>query len=203
MINVMVNTRSGCVAEHGVDHIRALFSEAVPDARLHVLDPHDDLDARCREFRVAGATCIAAVGGDGTVSAVAAALVHTPVSLGVVPGGTLNHFARDVGVGRDVPAAIQTLARGHTAPVDVATVNDRVFLNNSSVGLYPDLVDLRAAGEQRFGKWRAMVRAGLLVMKQAEWIDLEICADGETHHVRTRLLFVGNNQFELRLFHLG
>jgi diacylglycerol kinase family enzyme len=203
MIGVIVNPRSGYVSEHGVEHMRDLLCEAVPDVQIHVLQPEDDVAARCREFLSVGATCIAAVGGDGTMCSVAANLVDTQVALGVIPGGTLNHFARDVGVGRDVPEAVQILGRGKSISVDVATVNDRVFLNNSSIGLYPELVYMREAGEKRLGKWQAMVRACLLVVGQAKWTEVEIRTDDETHHVRTRMLFVGNNQYELRLFHLG
>jgi diacylglycerol kinase family enzyme len=203
MLGVLVNPRSGYVAEHGVDHMQDLICDAVPDARIHVLDEDDDVAARVDEFRSAGATCIAAVGGDGTICSVAANLVDTEVALGVIPGGTLNHFARDVGVGRDVPEAVQILARGNSIAVDVATVNDRVFLNNSSIGLYPELVYMREAGEKHLSKWQAMLRACLLVVRKAKWTDLDLRTDDEMHHVRTRMLFVGNNQYELRLLNLG
>ncbi|HEX6506614.1 MAG TPA: diacylglycerol kinase family protein [Chloroflexota bacterium] len=169
MIGVIINLHAGYVVNHGVGPVRAMIVKAVPNADIGVLRRHDDIGTLYREFLSAGATCIAAVGGDGTVGSVAAILVDTGVPLGVIPGGTLNHFARDVGVGRDVSQALRTLASGHAVPVDVATVNDRVFLNNSSIGLYPEMVHLREAEEQRLGKVRAMIRAGLIVVRPRKW----------------------------------
>lgn len=203
MIGVLINPRSGFVSQHGVDHLCGLIEESLPDARVHVLGPEDDVAARSRDLQQAGATCVAAAGGDGTIRAVAATLVDTEIPLGVIPAGTLNHFARDVGVGRDVPRAIEILAGRNETAVDVASVNDLYFLNNSSIGLYPELVYQREADEQRLGKWQAMLRACLLVVRKPNWTEVDIHSDGETHHVRTRLLFVGNNQYELRLLHLG
>jgi diacylglycerol kinase family enzyme len=183
--------------------MKALLSDALPDVRVHVLESNDDIAACCREFRSAGASCVAAAGGDGTIRSVASSVIDLQVPLGVIPGGTLNHFARDVGVGRNVPEAVEILRTGKPALVDVATVNGQVFLNNSSIGMYPEMVYLREADEYRLGKWRAMVRAVLLVIRKARWTGVEIRTDGEVDAVRTRLLFVGNNQYELRLLRLG
>src|SRR2546430_9836726 len=101
MIGLILNPRSGYVAAHGLPYVRAQITAALPGARIHVLRQGDDLAARCRAFIADGATCIAAAGGDGTASAVAAHLVGTQTPLGVVPAGTLNHFARDAGRRRD------------------------------------------------------------------------------------------------------
>jgi diacylglycerol kinase family enzyme len=191
------------VVRHGVEHMKAQLSDALPNVRVHVLEPNDDIAACCREFRSSGASCIAGVGGDGTIRSVASSVIELQVPLGVIPGGTLNHFARDVGVGRNVSEAVQILRRGKPVSVDVATVNDRVFLNNSSIGMYPEMVYLREADEHRLGKWQAMARAALLVMRKPKWTEVEIRTDGEVAVVRTRLLFVGNNQYELRLLRLG
>jgi diacylglycerol kinase family enzyme len=150
-----------------------------------------------------GATCISAMGGDGTVRSVASAVHGTAVPLGVIPGGTLNHFARDVGVGRNVEEALRVLAAGHVEEVDVACVNDQLFLNNSSIGLYPRMVAIRERYERRLGKWRAILRATLLVARGNHSIIVEI-QDGESvKRFRTYLLFIGNNQYEFNLLHLG
>src|ERR671936_141041 len=164
MIGVILNPRSGYAATHGLAYMRAQITAALPGARIHVLQRGDDLAARCRALIADGATCIVAAGGDGTVNAVAAHLVGTETPLGVIPAGTLNHFARDVGVGRDVAHALRVLARGYTLPVDVARVNERLFLNNSSIGLYAHMVEIRRRYEARLGKWRALVHAARLVM---------------------------------------
>ena len=88
----------------------------------------------------AGVDVIVAGGGDGTVSAVAAALVDTEVALGVLPLGTLNHFAKDLGLPLDLGGAVRVIAAGQTQRIDVGEVNGRVFINNSSLGLYPEMV---------------------------------------------------------------
>lgn len=203
MIGVIVNPHSGYVARHGESAVRKLIAHGVPDAKIHVLEKGDDVAAVCKNFLEGGATCIAAVGGDGTVRSVAAELTGTETPLGVIPGGTLNHFARDVGVGRNVEEAIRVLAIGFHLPVDVACVNDKIFLNNSSIGLYPRMVGIRERYEHRLGKWRALVRAILLVARRAHSILLEIQNGIEVQQVRTYLLFVGNNQYEFDLLHLG
>src|SRR5436190_20644964 len=107
MIGLILNPRSGYVAAHGLPYVRAQITAALPGVRIHILQQGDDLAARCRAFIADGATCIVAAGGDGTVSAVAAHLVGTEIPLGVIPAGTLNHFARDVGVGRDLAHALR------------------------------------------------------------------------------------------------
>lgn len=203
MIGVILNPRSGYVARHGIDDVCSLIREIVPDAQVHQLEPHDDVAALCAGFIEQGATCIAAAGGDGTVSSVARSLVKTETALGVIPVGTLNHFARDVGVGRQVEDALRTLAHGYVLPVDVATVNDHVFINNSSIGLYPRMVEIRERYERRLGKWPALVQATLLVMREAHPSVVQISDGKKPLSVRTELIFVGNNQYELDLLHLG
>src|SRR5919202_2040554 len=203
MIGVILNPHAGYVARHGIDHVRAVVTAAVPDARIHVLVAGDDVGACCRAFRAAGATCIVAAGGDGTVGSVAAHLIGTDTPLGVLPVGTLNHFARDVGVGRDVPAAARALADGCTRIVDAAEVNGHVFVNNSSIGLYAHLVEARERYERQLGKWRALVRAALLTLREGHPLPVRVTADGATGMAETYLLFVGNNRYELDLLRAG
>jgi diacylglycerol kinase family enzyme len=203
MIGVILNPRSGYVARHGADHVCSLIREIVPDSRVHVLGEHDNIAARCTQFVEHGATCVAAAGGDGTVSSVARHLVGTETPLGVIPVGTLNHFARDVGVGRDVEDALRILAHGYVLPVDVAAVNDHVFVNNSSIGLYPRMVAIRERYEKRLGKWPALLQATLLVLRRAQPSVVQISDGSRQISVRTELVFVGNNQYELDFLHLG
>jgi diacylglycerol kinase family enzyme len=203
MIAVILNPHSGFVKAHGIDAVRAMIDEAVPSAQIHILQLHDDLAALCKSFVASGAECIAAAGGDGTVGSVAAQLVGTETPLGVIPGGTLNHFARDVGVGRHVSSALQVLGGGYSLPVDVASVNGHIFLNNSSIGLYPQMVAVRERYERRMSKSRAMMHAALLVARHAKEISVDLSSGDDTLHIRTRLLFVGNNQYELNLLSLG
>src|SRR5215217_494166 len=99
--------------------------------------------------RVAGSyDVIAAAGGDGTVSTVAAAVARANKTLAVIPTGTLNHFARDAGVPIDLEPAVALLRDGRRRAVDVGMVNDQFFLNNVSIGSYPRMVKERTALEQ-------------------------------------------------------
>jgi diacylglycerol kinase family enzyme len=203
MIGVILNPHSGYVLRRGVPQVQQEIAELVPEAVIHVLRRTDPIALVCRRFLRQGATCIAAAGGDGTVSSVAAALIGSTIPLGVVPVGTLNHFARDVGIGRDVPAALRVLRHGYILPVDVASVNGRIFLNNSSIGVYARLVQVRERYEHRMGKWRALIWAAWLVGRRAHTLQIEVRENGEVIPLQTYLLFVGNNQYELSLVHLG
>ena len=203
MRGVILNPKAHYVARHGIDCVRALILSAMPDARIHVLTAGDDVGARCRALLAEGATAIVAAGGDGTVGSVAAHLMGTSTPLGVLPAGTLNHFARDVGMGRDVAVAARALA-GHTRiiAIDTAEVNGRRFLNNSSIGLYAHIVQIRERHERQWGKVRALVAATLLTLRESRPSPVLVTVDGESVAVDTFLLFVGNNYYDLDLLHM-
>src|SRR6266481_2797617 len=140
---------------------------------------------------------IVAAGGDGTISAVAGALVDGPKRLGVLPFGTLNHFAKDLGVPLVLDGAAKMLAEGAERRVDVGEVNGRVFLNNSSLGLYPQFVRHREDQRQRLGrgKWPAFAWALLSALHLCPSLRLWLRADGVRRSVRTPFLFIGNNAY--------
>ena len=144
-------------------------------------------------------------GGDGTLSAAAAKLVGTDVALGILPLGTLNHFAKDLRIPLDLDAAVQTIASGHTVKVDVGSVNDRCFLNNSSLGLYPEVVADREALRQRLGqtKWRAFASAAVTVFRRYPWLNVRIDIEGVEWRRRTPFVFVGNNRYQMEGFGIG
>ncbi len=151
-----------------------------------------------REAVAAGCAALVAGGGDGTVNVVASALVGTSIPLGVLPLGTLNHFAKDLGVPADLGEAAAIVLAGHTEQVDVGDVNGHIFLNNSSIGVYPRLVRLRER-YQRYGlsKWLAAFWAMLAVLRRHSFMGVRIVADGETSVRRTPFVFVGNNRYRM------
>ena len=103
---------------------------------------------------------VVAAGGDGTISAVAARLLGSHRTLGVIPGGTLNHFAKDLGIPQDFTGAIAVLRARAIRRVDVAELNGRPFLNNSSLGLYPEIVREREQFQKHgVRKWIAFAGA--------------------------------------------
>jgi diacylglycerol kinase family enzyme len=148
---------------------------------------------------------IVAGGGDGTINAVAAALVGTDVALGVLPLGTLNHFAKDLGIPLDLEGAVHTISAGYTVRVDVGEVNGHVFLNNSSLGLYPRIVRHRKKQQERLGrgKWPAFVWAALTMLRRYPFLHLRLCLEGEELARRTPFVFIGNNIYQLDIFNVG
>lgn len=145
-----------------------------------------------------GHRLIVAGGGDGTISSVASALVHTEAALGILPLGTFNHFARDLGIPLDVEAAVRVITAGKVAQVDVGEVNGRTFINNSSVGLYPRIV-LGRQHEQRGGhtKWAAFFLATWRVLRRFPHLQIKLATGGTEIVQSTAFAFIGNNQYEI------
>jgi diacylglycerol kinase family enzyme len=151
-----------------------------------------------------GATRVVAAGGDGTISAVAAAIAESDVELAVVPAGTFNHFAKDNGIPLDLDEACELAARGSSvAPVDVAWVNGWLFLNTSSVGVYANFVKGREKWERRFGYWLSstisMIRNFIRVQPFTLWFS----AGATDRPYQTPLVFIGVGERELKLPTLG
>ncbi|MGA8712584.1 MAG: diacylglycerol kinase family protein, partial [Roseiarcus sp.] len=118
---------------------------------------------------------VVAGGGDGTINAVAGALAGRDTALGVLPIGTLNHFARDVGIPLNLEAAVRTLFTGQVKKVDVGEVNGRVFVNNSGIGLYPRIVRVREEAQRRgHVKWVAFLLAVGSVMRRYSLVSVRL-----------------------------
>ena len=152
-VKIIISASAG-VSARDDDKLRELlariFTENRVDADISFAHNGTELMELAREAAGGRYQAIVAGGGDGTVSSVAALVVDSDKALGVLPLGTLNHFARDMRIPFDVEAAAKTIVAGHTTEVDVAEVNDRIFLNNSSLGLYPIIVREREK-RQRLG----------------------------------------------------
>ncbi|WP_205123602.1 diacylglycerol/lipid kinase family protein [Cognatilysobacter lacus] len=149
--------------------------------------------------------CIIAAGGDGTVNAVAQRTVEAGVPLGVLPSGTLNHFAGDLGLPDSLEEAAAVIARGHERTVDVGEVNGKLFLNNASLGLYASMVVQRERLQEKhgIGKWRALLQAGWSVLRHPHTFSVVLHIDGEELRRRTPFVFVGNNDYVLQGPHAG
>ena len=157
-IVVIVNAGSGGGNDQAlVERLARLAAPAGLDAAIELAHGGDEIAAAVRKAVAERPRMIVAGGGDGTVSTVAAALVDTDIVFGVLPLGTLNHFAKDLGVPLELADAVALLASGRPKRVDVGEVNGRIFVNNSSLGLYPDIVRDRERQQKRLGrgKWLA------------------------------------------------
>jgi diacylglycerol kinase family enzyme len=118
--------------------------------------------------------------------------------------GTLNHFAKDVGLPLDLEEAVSVIVAGHVRLLDVGDVNGRIFVNNSSVGLYPRMVLERKAAQRRGRrKWTAFAVAMLRTWRDYRMVVARLVADGNEAVVRTPFIFVGNNQYQAEGFQLG
>lgn len=156
-----------------------------------------------------GTDVLVAAGGDGTVNAVASALAHQPAVLGVIPAGTLNHFARDLHIPLDPEQAAHALANGGTIQVDLGEVNGRIFVNNSVLGLFPNYRFTKEAWERRgFGKTAARrfiaKIAGLLrVFWRLPHLSLTVETENGIRHLRTPFVLIGNNEHRMEGLALG
>jgi diacylglycerol kinase family enzyme len=205
-VAVILNPSAG--AAHGHDDLKqrveGLFGEAGLEAQVEVAPTSSAVPELARTALERGCRIIVAGGGDGTVSSVAGAIAGTDVVLGVLPLGTLNHFAKDLHISLDIEGAVKDIAAGQMTKVDVGRLNERIFINNSSLGLYPELVKKRAE-QQRLGhsKWAAFVWAATTVLRRHRLFTVRLSVDGKESRRRTALVFVGNNEYEVKGLHLG
>src|SRR3954447_18486197 len=204
-IVVIVNARAGTaigrptLATDLVDVFRAAGREV----EIIALGDGDDPSAAARTASRHAAIVVAA-GGDGTVSSVASAVVDSAAALGVLPLGTLNHFAKDLHIPFDLEQAVAVITAGHVREVDIAQVNEFTFVNNSSIGIYPSIVDAREAlRSQGHAKWPAMVLASVRVIRRHRGVTVSVEADGRRWTRRTPFVFIGNNQYEIDGIRIG
>ena len=147
---------------------------------------------------------LVAAGGDGTVSAVAAAVARAGKTLAIIPAGTLNHFARDAGIPTDLDKAIAVIAAGRERAFDIGVVNEHIFLNNVSLGSYPRMVHERDALEER-GRSRPMAAA--IAIARTWWrlrkLTAMLSIDGRDIIRRSPFIVVGNGSYVLSGLSLG
>jgi diacylglycerol kinase family enzyme len=204
-IAVILNVSAGTAQKHpNLDaDVADLFRASGCDAEIVRLPPGQD-PADAARAASARAAIVVAGGGDGTISGVAAGIVESRAALGVLPLGTLNHFARDLHIPTDLRQAVEVIAARHLARVDVGQVNDRVFLNNSSIGLYPNIVEERERlRRQGYRKWPAMAIATLRVVRRYRGVAVRTSIDGRQRIWRTPFALVANNEYTIEGLGLG
>jgi YegS/Rv2252/BmrU family lipid kinase len=203
-ISVIINERSGLTAKPDAGaEIQSLFAKHGARIRLERVRDPGDIAARARQAASRGDVLVAA-GGDGTVNGVAGVAVETGATLAVLPTGTLNHFAKDLRMPLDLDGAVRAIVSGQIRGIDVGEVNGHIFVNNSSVGLYPRMVWERE-GEQRRGrkKWTAFTIAMLRTWRSYRTVAAHLEIDGKAVTVRTPFIFVGNNEYKAEGLRLG
>ncbi|HUQ29308.1 MAG TPA: diacylglycerol kinase family protein [Usitatibacter sp.] len=194
IVNATAGTGNG---RDAAEELREHFAAAGAQVQVMVARNGEDLSLLAKRAVREGHPVVIAAGGDGTINAVATHVAGSRSALGVLPMGTLNHFARDAGIPSELDAAVRTIVAGHRIRVDVGAVNGKVFLNNSSIGLYPTMVTRRDNRRRRqgSGKWTALFWASLTVLRKHPMLDVELHIDGATKSYRTPLIFIGNNEY--------
>jgi diacylglycerol kinase family enzyme len=205
---VVVIINAGAGAGHddkGADELRGLLRNAGLDFELVLADGGQKMIDAAQRALDGGARLVVAGGGDGTINAVASKMVGSNVDFGVLPMGTLNHFAKDLGIPLELDAAVRNLVTGKPRAVDVGEVNGRIFLNNSGLGLYPDLVRDREKQQRRLGrgKWPAALWAGLAALRRFPFLSMRLTADGQRLARRTPFVFIGNNAYTMQGLAIG
>lgn len=202
----LINPRSGPNETPSIEDIEKLFQSLGVEPHIVELREGDDISALTKSAVQKKYDVIVAGGGDGTVNAVASALVGVrKIKFGVLPLGTLNHFAKDMKIPTDIAKAIKIIMAGHVQLIDVAEVNGHIFVNNSSVGLYPSIVKLRESLQKTgLSKWSAAARATIRVLIRFRLLRLNLnAAELEKADYKATMLFVGNNVYDVSFPTLG
>ena len=193
-VAVIVNQKAGSAAGEAQRAVEDACARAKLDARI-VAVTGPAIQKAAETAAAAGETLVAA-GGDGTVSTVAAVAVKTGATFGVIPLGTLNHFAKDAGIPLDVDAAVAAIADGRLVTLDTGALNARTFVNNASIGFYARIVRERQL-EQRRGhrKWIAFAIGLVRAWRDYRQITVRMTVDGKVLVRRTPFIFVGNGEY--------
>ena len=142
---------------------------------------------------------VAVVGGDGTIGSSIKPIIKSGATLLPLPGGTLNHFTKDLGINQDVSKALAHAATSNIHNIDVASINGHYFVNNSSLGIYPISLALRSRFERKLGKWPAALIGATRSLVRFHHYDLKI--DGRA--IITPFVFVGNNHYDFSALKIG
>ncbi|MEO7248321.1 MAG: diacylglycerol kinase family protein [Novosphingobium sp.] len=197
---VVVNASGGTAKALGINlerDLREAFAAAGLPINLYLV-PGDRVVETIGRL---DASLIAIGGGDGTLGGAAGVLHAQGKTLAILPLGTRNHLAKQLGIPADLPGAARVIAAGATTRIDLGCAGDRIFVNNLSIGIYTRLVRAREA----IGgpKWLATVPAAWHALKKIRSQHLSLTFDGETRSIKSPLLFIGNNQYSIERSSLG
>ena len=203
---VIVNPAAGGGRGGGAaEGLRELFAKHGAEIDVAMAQDTDNVKAIARRAVERGDPLLVVAGGDGTLAAAAAVLAGTQTALGIIPIGTFNHFAKDVGIPLDPPAAAEAALGGGRRAVDVGEVNGQVFLNNSSLGIYPDMVRERTRQQRRLGRGKrwATIWAVIAALRRFPFLELRLEVDAQRQVCRAPFVFIGNNAYSMSAFDIG
>ncbi|HQZ97530.1 MAG TPA: diacylglycerol kinase family protein [Pyrinomonadaceae bacterium] len=205
-IEVIINAAGGSFVEGETEQkLKDAFAVNGLDAKINLARTGEQIGEFAEAAAKSDAEIIVAGGGDGTISSVAAIVSKANKTFGVLPLGTLNNFSKDLQIPQDITEAVRMIADGNVAEIDLAELNGRIFINNSSIGLYPHIVKDREKQQERlgYGKWRAAFWAALKIFRLSPFLKVGIVVDGKFFLRKTPFVFIGNNQYEMDLYNIG
>ena len=211
-VRVLLNAFSGKSGGEGRDKIRNALESAFQNQTLTASfeslkgeDLRAGAERALRRVTAGEVDAIVVGGGDGTISTVTSVIAGSGVPLGIIPLGTLNHFAKDLKIPTAIDEAVAIIAAGQLRSVDVGEVNGRIFVNNSSIGFYPYLVLDRERRTSREGlpKWFAMILASLQALRYFPLRRLSIRTPSSAEAYRSPCVFIGNNVYRISGRSLG
>ena len=200
---IILNAGSGHEAtELQKETIESVLTDAGRHFTLNVVEDPAQLEAMARSMAEQAKTSdgiLVAAGGDGTINTVAGKAVEAGCTFGVLPQGTFNYFGRTHGIPEDLADAVRALLDAQVQAVQVGMVNDRIFLVNASIGLYPQILEEREADKKQFGRSRLVALLSMIktALGAPEYLRIEMHRDGKTQKMRTPMLFVGNNRLQI------
>lgn len=199
-ICVLFNGGSGKRDRSVTDTIRGAMRGCGLNAELRVIKKGPDIAPAATRALKDGFDIIVAAGGDGTIAAVASALHGSSTPIGIIPLGTFNYFARSLDIPTEIPDAVRLLSKGVRRPVRTAKINDRLFLNNASLGAYPAILKTREDTYRRWGRSRVAAYWSVLVtlVRLRRPLRLQIMVGDKAVERRTPLVFAVNNSFQLK-----
>ena len=204
-IDIVLNAQAGSLINADrplvAERIRRLFEEAGHDVRMAVAQPRDMAD-HIRKVRDAGdCDALVAAGGDGTVSSAASILAGSDIALGILPGGTMNLFARTLDLPIDLEEAAARLAHGRRERVDICEVDGRLFLHHLTLGLHPRILRLREKLEygSRLGKMLAGFKAWMTALRSPPVLPVEATVGEQRISLNTPALAITNNAVQAGL----
>lgn len=205
-IKVIINASAG-TDDQEQDHRRLIeiFEASEHDVSISLARSGDEIANLAHRSASEDYQIIVAGGGDGTINTVASALLRKNISLGVLPLGTFNYFARNLNIPLDIAEAARNIIAGHSIAVDVGEVNDRLFINNSSLGLYPTIIRER---EKTYGRWgrskvAALVSGVATMLRPNPFLKVHLSADRKEIGCRTPLIFINNNVYQMESYNIG
>jgi diacylglycerol kinase family enzyme len=209
-ISIVMNQSSGRRAPEFVPVHEVLanyFSERGFEVELHLAaDPLDlvHLVQKAVAQHKNRKGVIVAAGGDGTVNAVAHALLNETIPMGIIPLGTFNYVARALDIPLELFAAADVIVHGHPYKIHVGCVNQYIYLNNASIGLYPRMIEQREQDNSRYGRFRAvaLISGFAVLMREHQKLKLKLSIDGQLEPIETPLVFFGNNPLQLQDYNL-